>query len=85
MNKCTNAKEVNYFVILFPYKGEKQPKIKCNKVFAKGENAYGIRLMHNDYEDYYGERKPGATGEIEMPKSSQDKFSNKIQTDADYF
>ncbi len=78
LNKSSDAQEVNYIVVLFPYEGEEQPDVQCLKLVDESNNALGIRLMHNGYEDIYGEKKPGVESSCEIEMGG-------IQTDADYF
>jgi hypothetical protein len=61
LNKSTDATEVSYIVVLYPYVGAEQPAPQCTKLHGGNGNALGIRLVHGDYTDIYGERKPSAT------------------------
>lgn len=78
LNKSTDADEVNYIVLLYPHDSEIAPEIKCEKLIGKNNNAYGIKITHDDFVDIYGEKKPGVatSREIEL---------GDIQTSADYF
>ncbi len=83
LNSSTDAEEVNFLVILYPYTGETYPYYMCIKNTNRENNACGFSLVyeisHDTYgEDIYGEKKPGVDSSMEIELDG-------IRTDADYF